>query len=84
MDVPCKDCITYAICKGNKICKLFEKCDMILDYVRNNSRAKEAIKIIKPPYSHYAIETIQYNTDIIVQKAKYLRKLNHYFMEKNI
>jgi len=75
---PCKNCITYAICKGSKICRLFEKCEMILAYVQDMDSVTAAIKTIQPPYANYALPTVQYNADIILSKAKTLRKFNHY------
>ena len=73
MKCPCEQCISFAICKGQKIIYLFTKCDILLDYIKDDIHAREAIKIIRPPYI--------YNIDIIMRRAEALKKFNNHLEE---
>ena len=51
MKCPCKECISYAMCKnGNSVIEAMDKCESLMDYIRSESTAKTAIETLTPPY----------------------------------
>ena len=48
---PCKNCLTYAICRGDKsIKKLIDKCHILNSYLTSRDRCLVAIKILEPQW----------------------------------
>ena len=49
MIIPCKGCISYAICINSKsVTLILDKCELILDYMKDWSTVVETIKTLKP------------------------------------
>jgi len=56
-DCPCKQCISYAICKRpHKVTDLIYKCCILANYINNIERAYATIKTLVPSY-YVEVET---------------------------
>jgi len=70
MKIPCKSCLTYAICKGQKSIKiLLDMCYVLNDYIISEERCRQALIALKPKWFHEKLNETGYNSKHYVNQA---------------
>ena len=74
MQIPCKGCICYPICKQTvTIVPLLRKCSILASYTKNKDIALEVIEFFKPTYYTHDYSAISKRT-LIRENIEKIRK----------